>query len=296
MKIFTVLLLLMITIYPSHADIEDQVKHGYVEHGDIKLHYAELGEGPLVVMMHGFPDFWYTWRHQMQALAEDFHVVAFDLRGYNKSSKPKGQENYDTRFLVNDLAAVINHFGKEKAIIVGHNWGGFIAWNFAMQHPEMTEKLIVLNLPHPKGFMRELANNPQQQKNSQYARDFQQADAHEHLSPEILAGFITKDEEIKKRYIEAYQLSDIEAMLNYYKQNFPKKPYKEFSEPLIKVQAPVLLIHGVADKAIMHHGLNGTWEWVDSDLTIVTVPGAGHWVHHDAEDLVSKTMKSWLLR
>ena len=147
-----VLVLLAAAPASAQTDVFDRVTHGYAtSEGGVKIHYATLGKGPLVVMIHGFPDFWYSWRHQMDALADKFQVVAIDQRGYNLSDKPKGVENYDMRLLVADVAAVIKHLGRDKATIVGHDWGGMVAWQFAMNVPQMTENLIVLNLPHPNG-------------------------------------------------------------------------------------------------------------------------------------------------
>ena len=143
------------------GDVFDRVTHGYaVSEAGVKIHYATLGGDRCVVMIHGFPDFWYSWRHQMAALSDTFQVVAIDQRGYNLSDKPKGVENYDMRLLVGDVAAVIRHLGRDKATIVGHDWGGVVAWQFAMNLPQMTENLIILNLPHPNGLLRELRINP----------------------------------------------------------------------------------------------------------------------------------------
>ena len=109
------------------ADLFDRVTHGYAtSEGGVKIHYASLGSGPLVVMIHGFPDFWYSWRHQMAALADRFQVVAIDQRGYNLSDKPKGVESYDAALLVGDVAAVVRHLGRDRATIVGHDWGGVV--------------------------------------------------------------------------------------------------------------------------------------------------------------------------
>src|SRR5579872_7281655 len=113
------------------GDIESKVEHGYADNNGVKIHYASLGSGPLIVMIHGFPDYWYTWRNQMVALAPHYQTVALDLRGYNLSDKPKGAENYAMTHLVGDVQAVIRHLGRDKAIIVGHDWGGMIAWQFA---------------------------------------------------------------------------------------------------------------------------------------------------------------------
>ena len=270
-------------------DFEKRVEHGYAKSGDVKIHYASIGKGPLMVMIHGFPDFWYTWRDQMDALAPNYHCVAIDQRGYNLSDKPAGVENYDIRLLVGDVEAVVRHFKADKAIIVGHDWGGIVAWTFAMMHPDMTEKLIILNLPHPRGLSRELANNPEQQKNSQYARNFQQPEAAKNVTPEMLT-FWVKDPKEKEKYLEALKRSDMEAMLNYYKRNYPKEPYKEDTSPVVKVKPPVLMIHGLKDTALLPGALNNTWEWLESDLTLVTIPNSGHFVQQDASDLVTRSL------
>jgi pimeloyl-ACP methyl ester carboxylesterase len=277
------------------SDIESKVTHGYADSNGVKIHYASLGQGPLIVMIHGFPDFWYTWRDQMEALSDKYQCVAIDQRGYNLSDKPKGVENYDVRLLVGDVLAVIKALGRDKAIIVGHDWGGLVAWQVALNVPQATEKLIILNLPHPRGLSRELANNPAQQKNSQYARDFQQPDAASKWTPERLA-FWVKDPEARKKYVEAFQRSDIEGMLNYYKRNYPREPYVEDTSPVVKTKMPVLMIHGLADTALLSGALNNTWDWMGQDLTLVTIPGSGHFVQQDASELVSKSMRMWLLR
>ncbi|MDP6036311.1 MAG: alpha/beta hydrolase [Verrucomicrobiota bacterium] len=275
------------------ADLHERVKHGFANSSGVKIHYATLGKGPLVVMIHGFPDYWYTWRHQMETLAEDHQVVAIDMRGYNKSDKPKGKEQYDMKFLIGDVLAVVKHFKKEKATIVGHDWGGAVAWGVAMAAPQICDKLIILNLPHMRGLARELANNPQQQKNSAYARRFQLPGAHLALSAKGLSGWV-KDPKARAHYIEAFKRSDFEAMLNYYKQNYPRPPYKENTSPIVKVKMPVLMFHGLDDKALLPGALNDTWQWLEKDLTLVTIPGADHFVQQDAAQKVSRTMKLWL--
>ncbi|MBL8207050.1 MAG: alpha/beta hydrolase [Blastocatellia bacterium] len=279
-------------------DFDKKVKHDYADSNGVKIHFAALGEptAPLIVMIHGFPDFWYSWRDQMDALSKSYYTVAIDQRGYNLSDKPKGVENYDMSLLVGDVAAVIKHLKREKAIIVGHDWGGAVAWTFAMTMPQLTDKLVILNLPHPKGLARELANNPAQQKNSQYARNFQQEGFHKNLKAEQLAGWV-KDPEAKKKYIEAFHKSDFEAMLHYYQRNYPREPYDQPNRfPDIKVKASVLMIHGLGDTALLPGALNNTWEWLEKDLTLVTIPGATHFVQQDASDLVTRSIRMWLGR
>jgi pimeloyl-ACP methyl ester carboxylesterase len=268
-------------------------EHGFVDASGVKLHYVTLGKGPLLVMIHGFPDYWYTWRHQMPALAEHFQVVAYDQRGYNESDKPEGVEQYKFDKLVADLRTIVRHFGRERATIVGHDWGGAVAWSFAMAHPEMTERLVVLNLPHPRGMMRELATNKGQQAASQYAREFQKPDAARLLAPEGLA-FWVRDAEARAHYVEAFRKSSIEAMLNYYKANYPREPYKEPDEEYPKIACPVLVIHGLKDPALLSDGLNGTWNWLANELTLVTIPEAGHFVQQDAAESVTRHMLRWL--
>ena len=295
-KIFVLLLFIASALFVPNAnaaELHQRVKHGFADSNGVKIHYATLGKGPLVVMIHGFPDYWYTWRHQMQALADDHQVVAIDMRGYNKSDKPKGQKNYDMKFLIGDVLAVVKHFKQEKATIVGHDWGGAVAWGVAMTAPQVCDKLIILNLPHMRGLSRELANNPAQQKNSAYARTFQMPGAHLALNAKGLSRWV-KDPKARARYVEAFKRSDFEAMLHYYKQNYPRPPYKENTSPVTKVKMPVLMFHGLDDKALLPGALNDTWDWLEKDLTLVTIPGADHFVQQDAAEKVSRTMKMWL--
>ena len=275
-------------------DIERRVAHGFATNNGVRIHFAALGQGPLIVMIHGFPDCWLTWRHVMAGL-KDHETVAIDQRGYNLSDKPKGAEHYDMAALVEDVAAVVRARGRERAIIAGHDWGGAVAWSFAMKHTEMTEKLIILNLPHPRGIGRELVHNPQQQKASAYARRFQQEGAHTNLTAAGLTFWVT-DAPAKARYLEAFQRSDFEAMLNYYKRNYPREPYAEDPSPVVKVKCPVLMIHGLKDTALLSPGLNGNWDFVEKDFTLVTIPDASHFVQQDAPDLVTRSIRSWLAR
>jgi pimeloyl-ACP methyl ester carboxylesterase len=269
-------------------------EEGFVDSDGVKIHYVTMGKGPLVVLIHGFPDFWYTWRKQMPELAKHFQVVAVDMRGYNKSDQPEGVENYKLDKLVGDIDAVVKHFKADKAIIVGHDWGGIVAWSYAMAHPDTTDKLVILNLPHPKGLARELANNPAQQKASQYARNFQQPDAASKVKPEMLA-FWVKDPAAREKYVEAFKRSSMEGMLNYYKANYPREPYTyDENQQYPKIKCPTLVFHGLKDTALLSGALNGTWDMIDSDLTLITIPNASHFVQQDAADLVTKNMVTWL--
>jgi len=302
---------------PAQTATSEQIwataTHGYADNNGVKIHYATVGEGPLVVMIHGFPDFWYSWRHQMAALQEEFQVVAIDQRGYNKSDAPSGEENYNMRYLVSDVAAVIESLGARRATIVGHDWGGAVAWNFAFAKPEMVENLIVLNLPHPKGMATALANSATARANTSYAQKFRSGSPSDPdimfggpMTPETLSGWVT-DQAARAHYKNAFKRSSYDAMLAYYKQNYPPAARSdgssdsssdEDSERTLpqtpQLAMPTLVFHGLEDTALPSAGLNNTWDWIDADLTIVTAPGAGHFVQQDAAPLVSTTMLWWL--
>lgn len=285
-------------IAPTQPDpgFDEIVEHSYASNGGVRIHYAVLGEGPLVVMLHGFPDYWYTWHRQMDALARaGYRVAAPDLRGYNLSDQPEGMENYGIRALMGDVAAVIRAEERENAIIAGHDWGGAIAWQLAARAPELVDRLVILNLPHLSGLTRELAENPEQREASAYASFFQEEGAHEALSAERLARWVS-DPEARKRYVEAFRRSDFEAMLYYYKRHYPREPYRPAGPPEEKIRMPVLQIHGLRDPYLLPGALNDAWEYVGADLTLVTVPDAGHFVQQDAADLVTRTMRGWLVR
>lgn len=278
-------------------DIETRVTHGYANSNGVKIHYAALGDPakPLVLLIHGFPDYWYTWRGQMEALARDYHAVAMDQRGYNLSDHPDGAEQYDMALLVSDVVAVIKSLGREKAIVIGHDWGGAVAWAVATTQPQLVDKLVILNLPHIRALTRELVNNPVQRANSAYARRMQEPGAEKALTPQALAGWV-RDTAARARYVEAFTRSSTAAMVAYYQRNYPHEPYALDTTAIVKVQAPVLMIHGLDDRFLLAGALNGSWEFVERDLTIVTVPHAGHFVQHDAPGFVSRTILGWLAR
>lgn len=262
--------------------------------GGVSLHARVMGDGPLVILLHGFPDYWYTWRAQMPELAKTHQVVALDLRGYNESDQPEGVENYTIEKLVADVLAVADHFGATRFTLVGHDWGGMIAWTTAMRHPERVERLVVLNLPHPRGLLRELKSNPAQQVASQYAVGFQQPGAETVLPSRALAAWVA-DPEARAHYVAAFDRSSRAAMLAYYRANFPKRPFDAIEVPeMPKVTCPVLLIHGLDDPALLPGALNDTWKWVDAELTLVTIPRAGHFVQQDAAERVTRALMRWL--
>ncbi len=206
------------------------------------------------------------------------------------------------RLLVGDVAAVIHHFGRDKATIVGHDWGGVVAWQFAMNLPQMTENLIILNLPHPNGLTASCESNKAQIKNSEYARNFQTKSPSDPtvffgrpMTAENLSGWVR----IPRRasdYVEAFGRSDFEAMLNYYKRNYPRGSgaRRAATARAAEGQAAGADVPRPERHGAHADGLSGTWNWLEKDLTLVTVPGAGHFVQQDAADLVTNTMRWWL--
>ena len=277
-------------------EFADTVEHKFADNEGVSIHYAKAGSGPLAVFIHGFPDYWYSWRHQMEGLAVDFTVAALDTRGYNQSDQPTGVENYDMSVLIADVAAVIKNEGRDSAVIIGHDWGGGIAWSFAATHPELTSHLIIMNLPHLKNLAKELAKFEDQHRNSAYARNFQNEDSHLAIRAENLASALSQGEPVlHAKYLAAFENSSADAMMNYYRANFPRPPYDSgvFVE-IGRIQMPVLQFHGLNDTALLPASLNNTWEELDQDWTLVTIPGAGHWPHHDKPDMVTNMMKAWL--
>ena len=277
--------------------LRQRVADAYAVHEGVKIHYVTLGHGPLVVMIHGFPDYWYTWAAQMDALSRDYRIAAIDQRGYNLSDKPQGVANYTMDKLAGDVLQVIHDCGETRAILVGHDWGGMVAWYLAMNHPEAVAKLVVLNAPHPRLLVRELAHNPVQQQRSEYAQSFLLPGMEQVLMANLdaMTSWI-KDPEEKQTHIDMLKRCDFEALLNYYRANYPKKPYQADDSPLALVKAETLMIHGLKDPAFAPGTLPGIWQAMATDITVMTVPDAGHWVHRDAEKLVTRTMRAWLGR
>lgn len=294
-KMLVVIFVLTWLIQAMAQDLPPGSTEGYADSGGVKIHYVTTGKGPLMVLIHGFPEFWYSWRQQMPEFAKHYQVVAVDMRGYNLSDKPEGVDNYRMPLLVADVMAVVKRLGQSKAVIVGHDWGGAVAWGFAMTFPQATERLVILNAPHPKPFTRELANNPAQQKASEYARNFQKPEAAKSLTPELLT-FWVKDAEAKRHYVEALKRSSMEGMLNFYKANYPREPYAVDAMTYPKVKCPTLIVWGLQDPYILAGCLNGVWEQVDAPLTLVTFPNARHFVQHDEPQAVTTTILRWLGR
>ncbi len=296
MRALSLVLLLLALVVPAHAadpeGVWDRVAHHTVKNGDVSIHYVTLGDGDPVLFIHGFPDIWYSWRHQMDTLSGDFKTAAMDLRGYNRSDQPEGVEHYQMQHILGDVAAVVDDLGG-RVNLVGHDWGGGIAWRFAMTHPDMVRNLIILNLTHPKGYAAVVANpTPEQKANTEYARNFAQSKPDGSPVPDrILAMGDRYGETVGKHYREALGRSSFDGMLNYYRANYGGATG---GGEMPDLAMPVLQFHGLQDTAVDKDGLRNTWDWMEKDYTLVTVPSAGHFVQWEAPEIVSQTMLSWL--
>jgi pimeloyl-ACP methyl ester carboxylesterase len=284
------------TTKPAAAKPAIKLEDKYATSADgTKIHYVASGQGPLVVMIHGFPDYWGSWSKLIPALNDSYRTIAVDTRGYNLSDKPEGVANYAMPKLVADIDAVINAEGRQKATVIGHDWGAAIAWNYAFAHMDKLDNLIIMSVPHPANFSRQLSSSPQ---NSDYARNFQKEGSEKNLTAEGLASMAaSSDAESKAKYTEAFKKSSFAAMMNYYRANYPvgdNAPSTLLPANYPKIAVPLLVIHGMKDTALLSMGHNDTWDQAAKDTTLLMIPDAGHFVQRDAAPLVDKTIRSWL--
>jgi pimeloyl-ACP methyl ester carboxylesterase len=279
--------------------LPDDLREGYAEIGDQKLHYVEAGEGPLVVLLHGFPEFWFGWRSQIAPLAAaGFRVVAPDTRGYNLSSRPQEVAAYDTALLAEDIRGLIQERGAETAMLVGHDWGGTLAWTLAMNHPEVVDRLAILNAAHPRKLSQGL-HHPGQLRRSWYFFFFDLPDLPEtvvqannwHFFRHFLHDArpaLTPEE--TDRYIEAWsQPGASTGMINYYRSSV-RTPAKKAEAALRPVQAPTLVIWGEADSYLNPDLAEPEHDDVPNLDRVERLDGASHWVHHDEAERVTQLL------
>ncbi|MFE1747808.1 alpha/beta fold hydrolase [Coleofasciculus sp. H7-2] len=282
--------------------LEGSWKHEYITSNGIKLHYVTQGEGPLMLMLHGFPEFWYSWRHLIPEFAKDYKVVALDLRGYNDSDKPADQSAYVMDEFIKDVEGVIKGLGYSSCVLVGHDWGGAIAWNFAYAYPTMVDKLIVLNLPHPAKFAENM-RNPQQLLRSSYIFFFQLPWLPEFLLQSFdyqsietaFTGMAVDKNAFTKADLDAYKQAAakpgvLTASLNYYRNLFQQRMLNQDWSIL---QVPTLMIWGEKDTALGKELTYGTQAYV-KDFTIKYIPDSSHWVQQEKPQLVTQYMREFL--
>jgi epoxide hydrolase 4 len=283
------------------TDARTGLREGYAEVGDVKLHYVEAGEGPLVLLLHGFPEFWFGWRRQIAPLATaGFRVVAPDLRGYNLSSRPDDFADYTADKLAADIRGLIRALGAESAMVVGHDWGGTVAWTLAANHPEVVDRLVILNAAHPRRlneglrnlrqllrtwyfFYFQLPKLPERRARRRHWRFFKRflRDARPAYTPEQI-----------DRYVEAWsQPGAAKAMIDYYRAAVRLSSKQDELPP---ISAPTLVIWGQGDRYLGPKLAEPHHEDVPNLDRVERLPNASHWVHHDEAKRVNDLLVDFL--
>lgn len=286
---------------------DSAIRHRYADLGDVRLHLVESGpaDGPLAVLLHGFPEFWYSWRFQIPVLTRaGFRVIAPDMRGYHRSDKPRGVSAYAPEVLARDVALLIRACGHERASVVGHDWGGAVAWTFAMRHPRILSRLAILNAPHPLNMARALAT-PRQLARSWYIGWFQlpwlpeaglrafdfAALRRVFRTDPVRPGAFTDDD--IERYVQAMaQPGALTATVNYYRAVVRQSPLRA-RRLLRRVDAPVLVIWGERDRYLGPELAQPDRRWVPN-ARIERLPNASHWVQHDQPERVNELLLGFL--
>jgi pimeloyl-ACP methyl ester carboxylesterase len=280
------------------------LQHGYIQVNGIRMHYVTAGEGPPLLLLHGFPEFWYSWRHQIAALSRHFTVIASDMRGYNETDKPDW--GYEVDVLVSDMIELLRRFGYERAIVVGHDWGGAIAWALAMTYPHRVERLIVLNCPHPGLFAQALRSNPRQMLRSLYFGFFQLPWLPEALiraNDYALIDQVFRGQSIRK---DAFSAEDIEmfkdaiskpgaltAALNWYRAVGRSGGLSLRRGAESRIEIPTLLIWGEEDQALGKELTYNTDQFVPN-LQVRYIPQCSHWVQQEQPELVNRYIIEFL--
>ena len=285
--------------------------HAYAEVNGIRLHYVTEGRGPLVLFAHGFPEFWYAWRSQLREFGRDHQAVALDMRGYNLSAKPADLAQYRVPHLVEDLRGLAAHLGHERFVLVGHDWGGVVAWAVAIAHPERLQRLVIINAPHPAIFDREIRENPAQQTASRYMLTFRSAEAEAILAANDCARLVEiLGRDLGDRFTAADRAAYLEAWsqpgaltggLNYYRAAGvgppagDGAPARSFGGDVARmtVRVPTLVIWGEQDRALLTGNLDGLERFVP-DLTIERIPDGSHWVVHQHPERVNRLIRDFL--
>jgi len=280
----------------------------------ISLHYAQAGEPerPLVLLLHGFPEFCGAWDDVLPGLAERFFAVAPDLRGYNLSSAPHEVSAYRLRAVVEDLVQLIGFLGYERAHVVGHDWGGSAAWRLAGAYPQHVDRLVAINAPHPNALARELSCNPAQQAASRHVTWLRSPEMEDALSADDFArlrdwmrampraGHAWLTPALMQRYVEVWR-HGLSGPLNYYRASH-LHPAAESSRATAAlrlntdrfvVTAPTLLLWGMRDESLVPELLDGLEQWVPH-LSIERFAAATHWIVHEEPMRVTERLRAFL--
>lgn len=281
-------------------------RHETVRANGLSFHCAVAGEGPLLLLLHGFPQFWYAWRNQIPALAKRFKVVAPDLRGYGDTDKPTGVAAYRLDALLDDLAGLIRAFGAARASIVGHDWGGALTWLAAMRRPELVERIAVLNCPHPAVFTRKILRPPQLWR-SWYIFFFQLPWLPERLLlrdegrefVKLFRASAAKPEAFTDDDLRAYREAALKpgamtAALNYYRASFRDVAGRRALADPPRIAAPTLLVWGERDQALGVELTEALEPLFSGPFTLRRVPDASHWIQEEQPDQVNALLLDFL--
>ncbi len=292
------------------ATVDSSIRHAYAQVGDVRLHYAETGNigDRLVLLLHGFPECWYSWRHQLQALGEHYHVVAPDMRGYNLSDKPNRIEDYKMEKLVDDVTGLIRHFGAREAAIVGHDWGAAVAWAVAQKFPAYVWKLAALQVPPPRVWAKNVSLR--QLLKSWYMFFFQLPKLPEwRISRRDYDGlekmfrrtsrpgtFSVQDISILKAAMR--EPGALTASINYYRANvfsLLKRPSPASGESGDgRIRVPTLFIYGERDFAILPQTVRGVGDVVDAPYRELRIAESNHWVQQEFPVETNEALLSFL--
>lgn len=277
-----------------------------IDIGPVTLSVTQQGEGAPVVLLHGFPEHAGSWRYQLPALAEGgFRAIAPDLRGFRDSDKPVGYEHYDLSTLAADVASLLDTLGIERADVIGHDWGGVVAWAFAEEHPERLRRLVILDAPHPRLFPGQMLRSPRQLLRSSYIFFFQLPFLPERMIQrrdtveKTFRGWAHRKEAFDARTIDEYvdamnKPGAATATLSYYRASARRLFGKSFARARAKrIQAPTLVLWADDDKALGPELLDGMHDVV-ADLRILRIPDASHWVQQDQPERVNKAILAFL--
>ncbi|KAI6232591.1 AB hydrolase-1 domain-containing protein [Aphelenchoides fujianensis] len=283
-------------------------KDGYLDLSEVRLHYVEAGDPnrPTMLFVHGFPQFWYSWRHQLRHFQNDYHVVAIDMRGYNESDKPHGIDNYRIDKLVKDLDEAIQHFGG-KVILVGHDWGAIVCWTLAAERPSVIDKLVILNVPEPRAFRQVISTSARQLLASWYMFMFQAPylaesvfRAEDYKALEMVFRKSIKDKKnLTDDDVEAYKyaLSQPYALtgaLNWYRAA-PRYMHEvhQQTELVGLIQSKTLIIWGELDTALTVQGAHASLKFC-ADAELKLIPTASHFVQEDEPEKVNTYIQEFL--
>jgi len=287
------------------------IEHARIDCGELRLHCVLAGDpgAPLVVLLHGFPESWYSWRHQIPALAERFRVAVPTLRGYGQSDRPTRLDAYAMPRLTGDVRGLITALGHADAAVVGHDWGGGIAWSFAIDHPDACRKLVVCNCPHPAIFQHALRSSPRQMLRSWYMLFFQIPRLPEwlltrnHLAA-IERGFrsmvVRRDRGVfsDADLVEMKRVFDppgaMRAAIDYYRAQVRNPAYTARYSMDSRIHCPTMLVWAEDDVALGKELTVGTEALIDAPFTLRLVPECSHWVQQERPDEVNAALLEFL--